>query len=144
MAVSCTNSPMGHVQCDNGTLVIGTHALLEERQGRRFADVVGAGFEGEPPHGDRPPLQLTAEVRADLFEEHVLLRVIDFVHRFEDPRFDGHVDSRTQFETRSILCAPLVSRGRAIGVLEILNKLGLTMARPRPVPPYSRVVDGSI
>ncbi len=40
-----------------------------------------------------------------------------------DPRFDGRVDSRTQFETRSILCAPLVSRGRAIGVLEILNKL---------------------
>ena len=41
-----------------------------------------------------------------------------------DPRFTQRVDSRTQFETRSILCAPLVSRGRTIGVLEILNKLG--------------------
>ncbi len=41
-----------------------------------------------------------------------------------DPRFTARVDSRTQFETRSILCAPLVSRGRTIGVLEILNKLG--------------------
>ncbi len=41
-----------------------------------------------------------------------------------DPRFTGRVDSRTQFATRSILCAPLVSRGRTIGVLEILNKLG--------------------
>jgi diguanylate cyclase (GGDEF)-like protein len=41
-----------------------------------------------------------------------------------DPRFTSRVDSRTQFETRSILCAPLVSRGRTIGVLEILNKLG--------------------
>jgi diguanylate cyclase (GGDEF)-like protein len=40
-----------------------------------------------------------------------------------DPRFTPRVDTRTQFETRSILCAPLVSRGRTIGVLEIINKL---------------------
>jgi diguanylate cyclase (GGDEF)-like protein len=41
-----------------------------------------------------------------------------------DPRFSARVDTRTQFETRSILCAPLVSRGRTIGVLEIINKQG--------------------
>jgi diguanylate cyclase (GGDEF)-like protein len=41
-----------------------------------------------------------------------------------DPRFTRKVDTRTQFQTRSILCAPLVSRGRTIGVLEIINKLG--------------------
>jgi diguanylate cyclase (GGDEF)-like protein len=41
-----------------------------------------------------------------------------------DPRFSALVDTRTQFETRSILCAPLVSRGHTIGVLEIINKQG--------------------
>ncbi len=41
-----------------------------------------------------------------------------------DPRFTSKVDTRTQFRTRSILCAPLISRGRTIGVLEIINKLG--------------------
>jgi len=41
-----------------------------------------------------------------------------------DPRFSPRVDTRTQFATRSILCAPLVSRGRTIGVLEIINKQG--------------------
>lgn len=41
-----------------------------------------------------------------------------------DPRFSPSVDVKTSFETRSILCAPLVSRGRTIGVLEILNKKG--------------------
>jgi diguanylate cyclase (GGDEF)-like protein len=41
-----------------------------------------------------------------------------------DARFARRVDSRTQFQTRSILAAPLVSRGRTIGVLEILNRLG--------------------
>ncbi len=41
-----------------------------------------------------------------------------------DTRFAPHVDAKTSFATRSILCAPLVSRGRTIGVLEILNKRG--------------------
>ncbi len=39
-----------------------------------------------------------------------------------DPRFSARLDTRTRFATRSILCAPLVSRGRTIGVLEIINK----------------------
>ncbi len=46
-----------------------------------------------------------------------------------DPRFSARVDTRTQFETRSILCAPLVSRGRTIGVLEIINKQGGSFTR---------------
>jgi len=41
-----------------------------------------------------------------------------------DPRFSGKFDSETQFQTRSILCAPLVSRGRTIGVVEIINRQG--------------------
>jgi diguanylate cyclase (GGDEF)-like protein len=46
-----------------------------------------------------------------------------------DPRFSPAVDAKTSFETRSILCAPLVSRGRTIGVLEILNKKGGAFTR---------------
>jgi diguanylate cyclase (GGDEF)-like protein len=41
-----------------------------------------------------------------------------------DPRFTRKFDSETQFQTRSILCAPLISRGRIIGVVEIINRLG--------------------
>ncbi len=39
----------------------------------------------------------------------------------EDPRFFAHIDESTRFVTRTILCAPLVSRGRTIGVIEMLN-----------------------
>jgi diguanylate cyclase (GGDEF)-like protein len=42
----------------------------------------------------------------------------------KDRRFTARLDSRTRFATHSILCAPLVSRGRTIGVLEIINKRG--------------------
>ncbi|HEY3119874.1 MAG TPA: sensor domain-containing diguanylate cyclase [Vicinamibacteria bacterium] len=40
-----------------------------------------------------------------------------------DPRFARTFDTKTQFQTRSILCAPLISRGHIIGVVEIINKL---------------------
>jgi diguanylate cyclase (GGDEF)-like protein len=42
----------------------------------------------------------------------------------QDPRFTPKFDSATQFRTRSILCAPLISRGRTIGVVEIINRVG--------------------
>jgi diguanylate cyclase (GGDEF)-like protein len=41
-----------------------------------------------------------------------------------DRRFAGKFDSKTLFRTRSILCAPLISRGRTIGVVEIINRVG--------------------
>lgn len=42
-------------------------------------------------------------------------------HVKEDPRFLDKIDKTLQFVTRDILCAPLISRGRAIGVIEMVN-----------------------
>ncbi|MCK9375057.1 MAG: GAF domain-containing protein [Syntrophobacterales bacterium] len=39
-----------------------------------------------------------------------------------EPRFFAQFDARSGFQTRSILCVPLKSRDRLIGVLEVLNK----------------------
>jgi diguanylate cyclase (GGDEF)-like protein len=47
----------------------------------------------------------------------------------KDKRFDASVDKVTGFRTRSILCAPLISRGRIIGVVELLNKVGRQFTR---------------
>ena len=41
----------------------------------------------------------------------------------KDARFARKFDSKTRFETQKVLCAPLISRGRTIGVVEIINKL---------------------
>jgi len=41
----------------------------------------------------------------------------------KDPRFCPCVDRMLGFRTRSILCVPLRSRGKVIGVLEVINKL---------------------
>jgi class 3 adenylate cyclase len=38
-------------------------------------------------------------------------------------QFAPEFDLKTGFETRSILCVPLISRGRVLGVIEVINKL---------------------
>lgn len=40
----------------------------------------------------------------------------------EDNRFDSSFDQATNFKTHAILCAPLLSRHRLLGVVELINK----------------------
>ena len=40
---------------------------------------------------------------------------------YQDPRFARWVDQKTGFETKTIVCLPLVSKGRTLGVIELFN-----------------------
>jgi diguanylate cyclase (GGDEF)-like protein len=40
----------------------------------------------------------------------------------KDSRFSSKVDRYSRFKTKSVMCAPIVSKGRTIGVLEVINK----------------------
>jgi two-component system, NtrC family, sensor histidine kinase KinB len=40
-----------------------------------------------------------------------------------DPRFYRKVSDDLNFETRSILCVPMIAKGRVIGAIELLNKI---------------------
>jgi adenylate cyclase len=40
----------------------------------------------------------------------------------ESPHFSKDFDSQTKFQTRSVLCVPLISLGKVLGVIEVLNK----------------------
>lgn len=40
---------------------------------------------------------------------------------YKDARFTPKVDKATGFETEEILCVPLVSKGRTLGVIELIN-----------------------
>lgn len=42
----------------------------------------------------------------------------------QDRRFSHEVDETFSFVTRSILCVPMIARGKLIGVIELLNKRG--------------------
>lgn len=39
-----------------------------------------------------------------------------------DPRFNSGVDRITKFNTRSILCVPIINKSKTIGVIEMINK----------------------
>jgi NtrC-family two-component system sensor histidine kinase KinB len=41
-----------------------------------------------------------------------------------DPRFSHQVDQSFDFETRKLVCVPLIARGKVLGVIEVLNKSG--------------------
>jgi diguanylate cyclase (GGDEF)-like protein len=41
----------------------------------------------------------------------------------DDPRFFNEIDQKTEFKTRSVLCVPLESRGKILGVIEVINKM---------------------
>jgi diguanylate cyclase (GGDEF)-like protein len=42
----------------------------------------------------------------------------------KDPRFYSGVDRQTKFTTKSVLCVPMRSRDRILGVVEVVNKMG--------------------
>ncbi|MGH9858129.1 MAG: diguanylate cyclase [Acidobacteriota bacterium] len=52
-----------------------------------------------------------------LHEEPVIVNNVSL-----DPRFNSSFDQASNFKTRSILCVPLISRGKLIGVVELINR----------------------
>jgi len=42
---------------------------------------------------------------------------------YEDDRFTPAYDAQTGFRTRSVICVPLVAKGRPMGVIQVLNRL---------------------
>jgi diguanylate cyclase (GGDEF)-like protein len=46
-----------------------------------------------------------------------------------DPRFLPEVDDATSVTSRSILCVPILSKGKPVAILEMLNKIGVSFTR---------------
>lgn len=42
----------------------------------------------------------------------------------KDPRFYSGIDKKSKFTTKSVLCVPMKSRNKIIGVVEVVNKIG--------------------
>ncbi|HEY9788189.1 MAG TPA: HD domain-containing phosphohydrolase [Candidatus Obscuribacterales bacterium] len=50
-------------------------------------------------------------------------KIINIPDAYKDPRFDPEVDKHTGYQTKSVLCVPMMSRvGEVIGVFQVLNK----------------------
>ncbi|MGC9044635.1 MAG: diguanylate cyclase [Myxococcota bacterium] len=90
--------------------------LDEERQTLRFEITVGDAADllrgKELPLGEGVAGWVARTGRAELISN---VR--------EDKRFCSRFDSESNFETRSIICVPLINKGKVLGVIELVNKI---------------------
>ena len=76
--------------------------------------------------GDRGPALLGEEFDAELgiagsVASTGKARIVPDVRSTKE--FFGGIDAKSSFQTRGLMCAPLIYRGEVIGVVEVLNKL---------------------
>jgi len=94
----------------------GSLFLLDEARGEIFFEVA-LGDKGEAVQNLRLH---RGEGIAGWVIEHATPLLVPDVRK--DARFCALVDEKSRFVTRSILCVPVISRGRTIGALESINK----------------------
>ncbi|MGC8838351.1 MAG: GAF domain-containing protein [Anaerolineae bacterium] len=95
----------------------GSLLLLDEGKGElRFERALGSATARVAPFR----LRVGQGIAGWVVEQSKPLLVPDVQ---EDPRFYRSVDQLSGFRTRSILCVPLMVRGRAIGAIELINKV---------------------
>lgn len=97
--------------------------LVDETPGPGQGELVFTVAQGPASHGLRSGYRLApGEGIAGWVAREAKPVMLDDV--YEDPRFCPDVDRRTGYRTRSMLCVPLVYRGRVIGVIQGINKCG--------------------
>ena len=93
--------------------------LLWDRRRRRLVFVATVGEKERELAEIEVPLKGSIAGWVIQNEQSVLINDVQ-----NDPRFFSGADESTGFVTRNLICAPMEVRGKMIGVLEVLNKLG--------------------
>jgi GAF domain-containing protein len=99
------------VDCADGSIILLDHETDE------LVFVVVHGELGQTLPGYRIPAN---QGIAGWVATHKEPQIVNNVR--SDQRFYSYVDEAFHFETRSLLCVPMISRGVVMGVIEVLNK----------------------
>ncbi len=92
--------------------------LLDQATGDlRFHVAKGAAAEGLASAVVKPGKGIVGHVAAT--GEPLLI-----ADAYADPHFDRSMDEKTGFRTRTLLTAPMISKGQVIGVVQVVNKQG--------------------
>lgn len=89
---------------------------LDEATGELFVRLA-RGEKKEPVRGIR--LRVGEGIAGHVVETGEPVMIQD---ASKDPRFSDRFDRMTGFRTRSMICVPLVVRGRPVGALQVINK----------------------
>jgi putative methionine-R-sulfoxide reductase with GAF domain len=99
------------VDCADGSI------MLLDQEADELVFVVVRGELGHSLPGHRIPSDLGI---AGWVATHKEPQIVNDVRN--DQRFSPYVDETFQFETYSLLCVPMISQSRVMGVIEVLNK----------------------
>ncbi len=91
--------------------------LLLDEEGEELTVEVASGAPGEAIVREHVP---AGQGIAGWVVEHGEALVVD--DPSSDPRFYHGIDEKSGFETKSILAVPMTTKGRTIGVIEVINK----------------------
>jgi GAF domain-containing protein len=91
--------------------------LLLDEEGEELTVEMATGAPGEAVVREHVP---AGQGVAGWVVEHGEAVVVD--DPGSDPRFYHGIDEKSGYETKSILAVPMSSRGRTIGVIEVINK----------------------
>ena len=105
------DNAMGLTNANAGSILIceGDKLVFKIAKGEKSPQLVGTSFD------------LGKGIAGWVASNKQTARISDVPH---DPRFNAEIDERTGYETRSILCLPLIAHSSVIGVLELLNFKG--------------------
>lgn len=91
--------------------------LLYDQDGEQLFFQAATNLEAPAMHGLIVPLQ--GSIAGWIVQNRQVVRTQD-VHN--DPRHFGNIEKLTQFNTRSMIGVPLITKDKVVGVLETLNK----------------------
>lgn len=92
--------------------------LLVDEESEELAFQIALGEKGEEIKPLRIKMGQGIPGRVAQTGEPLLIRQVD-----KDSARDSAIDISTDFLAKSVLCVPMISRGKTIGVIEVINKL---------------------
>ncbi|MBI3074559.1 MAG: GAF domain-containing protein [Deltaproteobacteria bacterium] len=100
-----------HVRCESGAV------LLSDFSAKELAFAAASGPKAREVLSFRVPM---GQGIAGFCAQEGVTIAVSAVEK--DPRFFRKIAEALGYETKSILCAPIVSNGKTVGVLEVLNR----------------------
>ncbi len=97
---------------------VGSLLLIDEKKNQLYFEVALGGQEETMK---KMTLRL-GEGIAGWVAQHGIPVIAN--HPEKDPRFFKGVDEKTDFKTRNVICVPVITKERRIGVMEAINKRG--------------------
>lgn len=95
--------------------------LLVDEETQELVFEKSRGGKGKVRKAEKFRIKIGEGISGWVAKEGVPLVVPDVS---KDPRFFKEIDRALEFKTKSILCVPLISKDKVLGVLEVVNKLG--------------------